>query len=46
MKGHITLFTKSFGRGTDFKCTNKIVLANGGVHVIQAFFSEELSEEV
>jgi len=34
------------GRGTDFKCYDKKLLEKGGVHVIQAFFSEELSEEV
>ncbi len=44
--GKITFFTKIFGRGTDFKVHDKIVSVNGGVHVIQTFLSEELSEEV
>ncbi len=44
--GSITLATRKFGRGTDFICRDTNVEANGGVHVIQTFFSEELSEEV
>ncbi|ETO01529.1 hypothetical protein RFI_35911, partial [Reticulomyxa filosa] len=44
--GQVGLFTRSFGRGTDFVCRDEIVAANGGVHVIQTFLSEELSEEV
>nr|XP_047141288.1 protein translocase subunit SecA-like [Hydra vulgaris] len=44
--GQITFLTRAFGRGTDFVCRDKNVIANGGVHVIQTFFSEELSEEV
>ncbi len=44
--GKITFFTKIFGRGTDFKVHDRIVSVNGGVHVIQTFLSEELSEEV
>ncbi|ETO03087.1 hypothetical protein RFI_34323 [Reticulomyxa filosa] len=44
--GQVGLFTKAFGRGTDFVCRDLIVAANGGVHVIQTFLSEELSEEV
>ena len=44
--GQITLFTKVFGRGTDFVCYDETVALNGGVHVIQTFLSEELSEEV
>jgi predicted GTPase len=43
--GQVTLMTKSFGRGTDFMCRDQEVAKNGGVHVIQAFLSEELSEE-
>jgi hypothetical protein len=38
--------TKCFGRGTDFIARDDIVAANGGVHVIQTFLSEELSEEI
>ncbi|ETO33241.1 hypothetical protein RFI_03866 [Reticulomyxa filosa] len=44
--GQVGLFTKIFGRGTDFICCDEIVSSNGGPHVIQAFLSEELSEEV
>ncbi|ETO04255.1 hypothetical protein RFI_33142, partial [Reticulomyxa filosa] len=44
--GQVGLFTRAFGRGTDFVCLDPIVAANGGVHVIQTFLSEELSEEV
>ncbi|ETO30348.1 hypothetical protein RFI_06774, partial [Reticulomyxa filosa] len=44
--GQVGLFTKAFGRGTDFYCRDQIVAANGGPHVIQTFLSEELSEEV
>ncbi|CAF4908972.1 unnamed protein product, partial [Rotaria sp. Silwood1] len=42
----ITLFTKNFGRGTDFICYDPRVALNGGIHVIQTFLSEEMSEEV
>ncbi|CAF1394740.1 unnamed protein product [Adineta steineri] len=44
--GQITLFTKTFGRGTDFICHDPTVDSNGGIHVIQTFLSEEISEEV
>jgi len=44
--GKITLITKSFGRGTDFICRDEKVRLQGGVHVLQVFFSRELSEEV
>ncbi|ETO06880.1 hypothetical protein RFI_30511 [Reticulomyxa filosa] len=44
--GQVGLFTKEFGRGTDFVCRDQIVSANGGPHVIQTFLSEELSEEM
>ncbi|CAF3975850.1 unnamed protein product [Rotaria sordida] len=43
--GKVTLLTRTFGRGTDFICRNRQVLANGGIHVLQTFFSKELSEE-
>jgi hypothetical protein len=45
-KGAITLLVRDFGRGTDFKCYDTRVLSAGGVHVIQAFFSDALSEEI
>ncbi|UJR35218.1 hypothetical protein I4U23_027984 [Adineta vaga] len=41
----VTFLTRIFGRGTDFICINATVLANGGVHVFQTFFSKELAEE-
>ena len=44
--GQVTLLTRIFGRGTDFVCRDQTVISNGGVHVIQTFFSEELSEEI
>ena len=44
--GMVNLITKAFGRGTDFVCRDDIVQANGGVHVIQTFVSEQLSEEI
>lgn len=44
-EGHITLCTRTFGRGTDFSCSEKVERA-GGVHIIQTFFTEDISEEV
>ena len=44
--GQITLLTKVLGRGTDFVCHDESVINNGGIHIIQTFLSEELSEEV
>ena len=46
VSGQITLFTKTFGRGTDFICYDQTVATNGGAHLIQTFLSEEESEEV
>ncbi|CAF0934055.1 unnamed protein product [Adineta steineri] len=43
--GTVTLLTRTFGRGTDFISGNPQLLANGGMHVLQTFFSKELSEE-
>lgn len=43
--GNITLLTREFGRGTDFICYDSRLDASGGVHVIQTFVSDELSEE-
>ncbi|CAF4816735.1 unnamed protein product, partial [Rotaria sp. Silwood2] len=43
--GKVTLLTRTFGRGTDFICRSQQLLLNGGIHVLQTFFSEELSEE-
>ena len=46
--GNISLLTKSFGRGTDFIVLDDEVevVGNGGVHVIQTFFSDDEAEEV
>ena len=41
----ITLATKIFGRGTDFKVNDDNVNNIGGPHVIQTFFTSEESEE-
>ncbi|KRX04479.1 P-loop containing nucleoside triphosphate hydrolase [Pseudocohnilembus persalinus] len=41
----VTLLTKEYGRGTDFLCTSKQVQEAGGIVVIQAFFSDDPSEE-
>jgi hypothetical protein len=43
--GRVTFLTRAYGRGTDFICRNQQLLANGGVTVLQTFFSEELAEE-
>jgi preprotein translocase subunit SecA len=43
--GRVTLLTRTFGRGVDFVCRDQQLLANGGIHVLQTFFSEQLSEE-
>jgi GTP-binding protein EngB required for normal cell division len=43
--GSVTLLVKVFGRGTDFICYDDHLNTAGGVHVIQTFFSDELSEE-
>jgi len=45
-KGQATFISAMFGRGTDFVCKDPAVQKAGGVHVIQAFFSLEKSEEV
>ena len=41
----VTLLTREFGRGIDFLCLDKNTVKAGGVHVIQTFFSEDISEE-
>jgi hypothetical protein len=41
----VTLVTRDFGRGTDFMCGDTKINSRGGVHVIQTFVSDEISEE-
>jgi hypothetical protein len=43
--GCVTLLTKEFGRGIDFQVETK-VLELGGIHVIQAFYSTDIKEEI
>jgi len=45
-KGAVTLLIREYGRGTDFRCFDKRMLDAGGVHIIQAFFSVEPSEQI
>ena len=44
--GSITLLSREHGRGLDFHCTDKKVDQLGGLHVVQTFLSEALSEEI
>lgn len=44
--GMLTLATRDFGRGTDFVYEDKSITAAGGVHIIQTFVSEDISEEI
>ena len=44
--GNITFSTRDFGRGTKFVCRDRRVIDNGGVHIIQTFWAETLSEEL
>jgi len=46
VQGMVTLATRMFGRGTDFKIFDERVKKAGGMHVLQTFFSSDLSEEV
>jgi len=41
----ITLMTRAYGRGTDFKCDDPGLVKDGGAHVIITFFPEDDSEE-
>ena len=45
-QGMITLASCMFGRGTDFKIYDDRMETAGGMHVLQTFFSYDLSEEV
>ena len=44
--GQVTLLSREHGRGLDFHCSDKNVDDLGGLHVVQTFLSEELSEEI
>ena len=46
IQGQITLATREFGRGTDFKYHGSAVIEAGGLAVIQAFFTSDYSEEI
>jgi len=43
--GQVTLATKAFGRGTDFRAGDDVV-ARGGVHILQTFLSPMKTEEI
>ncbi|KRX09621.1 P-loop containing nucleoside triphosphate hydrolase [Pseudocohnilembus persalinus] len=45
-KQKVTLLIREYGRGTDFICDSKTVQKQGGVVVIQTFFSDDYAEEV
>lgn len=38
--------TREYGLGVDFICRDQEVIKNGGIHVIQTFFSEEKTEQI
>jgi hypothetical protein len=42
----VTLLSREQGRGLDFHCSDRAVEQTGGLHVVQTFLSEELSEEI
>ena len=44
--GSATLFSRVHGRGIDFKVWDETVEKNDGLHVVQTFLSENLSEEI
>lgn len=44
-QGAVTLASRMYGRGTDFKIFDDRVEKAGGMHVLQTFFSRDLSEE-
>ena len=44
-ENQISFMTDSFGRGTDFKISDKAAKL-GGMHVIQTYLSEELADEI
>ena len=42
-RGMVTLAISDFGRGTDYKCFDKIVNSNGGVYLLITFWPDEPS---
>jgi SecA DEAD-like domain len=46
LSGQVTFMLRVFGRGLDFVCRDNKVEQAGGVHVIQIFLSEDISEEI
>jgi hypothetical protein len=44
--GSITLCSRAFGLGVDFRCFDSRIQKLGGLHVMQTFLSEDVSEEV
>ncbi|KAL4496497.1 hypothetical protein ABPG72_014727 [Tetrahymena utriculariae] len=44
--GTITMMTRIFCRGIDFRVLDTTLFQNYGIHVIQTFFSEDKSEEI
>ncbi len=42
----LTLMTREFGRGTDFKCYDTNALKDGGITIIQTFLSKDINEEI
>ncbi|GAM16943.1 hypothetical protein SAMD00019534_001180 [Acytostelium subglobosum LB1] len=44
--GRVTLATSSFGRGVDYFVRDDKVIEAGGVHVVQTFLSEDITEEI
>jgi hypothetical protein len=45
-QGHITLFSRDLGRGTDFIVSAPSIDKAGGLCIIQLFFSDDLSEQI
>jgi hypothetical protein len=42
----VTLMTRNFGRGTDFKCHNSLIETAGGMHVILTYLPQSKSEKI
>ncbi len=42
----VTLMTRTFGRGTDFKCHNGKIESAGGMHVILTYLPQSKSEKI